>query len=149
MFGALAVAAALAIGIVAVSLGQRSGRLVLGDLDFGSLRTDSMAAEITENGPILWPDVGSGDRDIWLQHIGDDPAVGWAAFDARPVGAARECNTRWNAAAGVFEDGCDPTVTYPADGAGLPQIPVYLNGRELIVDINRVRSPDEFGGYAP
>lgn len=145
----LAVVAALIIGVVAVSLGQQSGRLILGDIDFRSLDTDNMAAEISENGPILWPDVGSGSRDIWLQHLGDDPATGWTAFDARPAGSARECNVIWSSDSGSFSSGCDEGLTYPADGTGLPPIAVYLNGRELIIDINNVRSADEFGGYSP
>ena len=148
LLGALAVAAALVIGIAAVAIGQNSGRLVLGDVDFRRLDTDNIAAEIAENGPILWPDVGSGNRDIWLQHLGPSPATGWSAFDARPVGNPRECNVVWAADDQQFVDPCDQTV-YPADGEGLPPIPVFLDGRDLVIDINRLRSPADFAGYQP
>lgn len=147
--GGLAVVVALVIGVAAVALGQRSNRLVLGDLDFRSLDTDNMASEIAENGPILWPDVASGNRDIWLQHLGDDRGVGWSAFEARPSGEPRECNVVWDASTAEFVDPCADGVRYPADGEGLPSIPVYLDGRELIIDINGVRDPDDFRGYLP
>jgi hypothetical protein len=124
--GGLAVLAAIVIGVVAIELGTRSNTLILGDQDFGSSNADNMAEEIAENGPILWPDIASGTRDIWLQHIGDDPATGWTAFDARP------------------RDGS----VYPETGEGLPTIPVYIDGRSLIIDINGVHGSDDFSGYA-
>lgn len=139
MIGGIAVVAALLIGLVAVRLGQQSGRLVLGDVDFSSLRADNMAEEIAENGPILWPDVGGGSRDIWLQHLGDDIDTGWTAFDARAVGEPRECNVRWQASDQTFVDPCTGQ-SYPANGHGLPPIPVFVEGLELIIDINNIRS---------
>lgn len=145
--GVLAVVAALVIGVIAVNAGRQTQRLVLGDLDFRALNTDNMAAEIKENGPILWPDVAGRTRDVWLQHLGDDPARGWTAFDARQAGDPRECNVVWAADANEFHDPCTDTV-YLQDGAGLPQIPVYLDGGELIVDLNGVRQPEEFSGYS-
>ncbi len=148
VLGGIAVAVAVVIGVAAIALGSRSNRLVLGDLDFRSLDTDNMAEEISENGPILWPDVASGSRDIWLQHLGDDNGRGWSAFDARLPGSPRECNVVWDGEEDRFVDPCDDT-TYLADGTGLPQIPVYLDGGELIIDINGVRDPSEFAGYLP
>ncbi|MGI9606776.1 MAG: hypothetical protein ACR2P0_11620, partial [Acidimicrobiales bacterium] len=139
----------LVLGIVTIVFAQRSSRLVLGDLDFRALQTDNMASEIAENGPILWPDVAGGNRDLWLQHLGADPAAGWTAFDARQSGTPRQCNVRWEDADQQFVDPCKEGVAYPADGAGLPPIPVYLDGRELIIDINGVRDPADFAGYTP
>jgi len=147
VIGGIAVASALLIGVIAVNVGRQSGRLVLGDLDFRALNTDNMAAEIKENGPILWPDVASGSRDLWLQHLGDDPARGWTAFDARQAGDPRECNVVWEVDAKEFRDPCSDA-TYLQDGTGLPQIPVYFDGPELIVDINGVRRAEEFSGYS-
>jgi hypothetical protein len=145
--GGLAVLAAIVIGVVAIELGTRSNTLILGDQDFGSSNADNMAEEIAENGPILWPDIASGTRDIWLQHIGDDPATGWTAFDARPPGTARDCAVQWSAATRDFTDPCDGSV-YPETGEGLPTIPVYIDGRSLIIDINGVHGSDDFSGYA-
>lgn len=146
ILGGVAVVAALVIGLIAVNLGQQSGRLVLGDVDFSSLNTDNMAEEIADDGPILWPDIGTGSRDIWLQHLGDDPSDGWYAFDARDVGVSRECNVVWDADDDEFENPCT-NERYPANGDGLPQIPVFLDQRRLIIDINGLRTADEFVGY--
>ncbi len=147
IFGGVAVVAAVIIGIVAIQLGTRTNTLILGDTDFGSLSADNMAAEIAENGPILWPDIASGNRDIWLQHTGDTPGDGWVAFDARVPGAGRECNVTWNVAERTFADPCDGT-TYDEVGNGLPQIPVYIDQRTLIIDLNGIRDPEEFSGYS-
>lgn len=147
IFGGVAVVAAIVIGIVAVQLGTQSNRLVLGDTDFGSLSADNMAAEIAENGPILWPDIASGNRDIWLQHTGATPGEGWTAFDARRPGAGRECNVTWNVAERNFTDPCDGTV-YDESGEGLPQIPVFIDLRTLIVDLNGIRDAEDFSGYS-
>lgn len=146
LFGGLAVVAALVLGFVAIQLGQSSNRLVLGDTEFGSINAINIANEIGENGPILWPDVGSGDRDIWLQHLGDSPADGWTAFDARLVGTGRECNVTWGVTDGVFTDPCTGN-TFPADGEGLPQIPVFIDERTLVVDINGIHEASDFAGY--
>ena len=146
LFGGLAVLAALAIGFIAIQLGGSTNRLVLGDTEFGSINADNIAAEIAENGPILWPDVGNGDRDIWLQHSGESPADGWTAFDARNAGVGRECNVMWSATNREFADPCTGTV-FPSTGEGLPQIPVFIDVRELVIDINGIHSAEDFEGY--
>lgn len=145
--GGIAVVAAIAIGVIAVELGTRSNTLVLGDTNFGSINADNMADEIAENGPILWPDIASGNRDIWLQHLGDDAGTGWVAFDARRPGTPRDCAVQWSASERTFTDPCDSTV-YPADGEGLPPIPVFIDGRTLVIDINGVHNADDFAGYS-
>ena len=145
ILGGVAVVAALVIGLIAVKPRPTSGRLVLGDVDFSSLNTDNMAAEIDDGGPILWPDIGTGSRDIWLQHLGDDPGSGWTpsmrASSAYPANA-----TCLGPSTNEFENPCTGD-RYPADGAGLPQIPVFLDQRRLIIDINGLRTADEFVGY--
>lgn len=137
--GIVLVVVAFGVALIALVAGQRSGRLVLGDLDFRALDAANMAAAIEEDGPILWPDVASGSRDIWLQHLGADIDDGWSAFEARQPGSPRECNVVWEAASSTFADPCDDTVSFPADGAGLPQIAVFLDGAQLIIDINAIR----------
>jgi hypothetical protein len=146
IFGGLAVVAAIVIGIVAITLGTRSNTLILGDTVFGSINADNMADEIEENGPILWPDIASGDRDIWLQHVGDDPGEGWTAFDARLPGQSRECAVQWSIASRTFTSPCDGTV-YVESGEGLPPIPVYVDARTLVIDINGIHAPEDFQGY--
>ena len=141
--GAAAVVVALVIGFAAISLAQQSNRLVLGDIDFRSLDAQSMSDEIAENGPILWPDIASGSRDVWLQHIGDDIESGWFAFDARQPGEARECNAVWDPTDRDFDSPCTDE-SYSETGEGLPAIAVFLDGPELIIDINGVRTAEDF-----
>ena len=146
IFGGLAVVTAIILGIVAVQLGSQSNRLVLGDPNFGSISADGMAATIAENGPVLWPDIASGNRDIWLQHIGDTPGEGWTAFDARLPGTGRACNVTWSVTDQTFSDPCTGDI-FPASGEGLPQIPVFIDQRTLVIDINGVHDASEFAGY--
>lgn len=146
IFGGIAVLAAIVIGFFAIRLGQQSNTLVLGDQNFGSLNIFSIADNIDRDGPILWPDIASGDRDIWLTHVGDEPGEGWFAFDAREAGAGRECNVTWSVADQIFTDPCTDE-TFPENGEGLPQIEVFINGIELIIDINGIHTEEDFPGF--
>lgn len=140
----LALVVALTVGIAAIVVAQNSGEIEvrLGDDTFRSLDAEAMAAEIAENGPILFPDVAGGSRDIFLQHLGVDADTGWYAFEARVLGADRSCNVAWIASDASFDDPCLSGTTYPADGTGLDQIPVYVEEGDVIVDLNRVRDAD-------
>ncbi len=146
IFGGIAVLAAIVIGFFAVRLGQQSNTLVLGDPNFGQINVFRMAESIDDDGPVLWPDIASNTRDIWLQHIGDDVGEGWVAFDARLPGAGRECNVEWSVANQTFTDPCTGEV-FPADGEGLPQIPVFIDETILVIDINGIHSDDDFVGF--
>ncbi len=146
IFGGIAVLAAIVIGFFAIRLGQQSNTLVLGDQNFSSLNIFNISDSIDRDGPILWPDIASGDRDIWLNHIGDDLSVGWFAFDARDPGVGRECNVTWSVADQNFADPCTGD-TFPQDGEGLPQIPVFIDETELIIDINGIHTEEDFVGF--
>lgn len=147
LFGGLAVVVAIVIGFVAITLGSRTNRLVLGDTNFGSINVVEMAETIRENGPVLWPDISNGNRDIWLQHTGDSPGEGWTAFDARLAGSGRECNVTWSITDRTFTDPCS-SETFPQDGDGLPEIPVFIDEFELIIDINGIHESADFSGFA-
>lgn len=146
IFGGIAVLAAIVIGFFAIRLGQQSNTLVLGDPNFGQIEAVRMSQSIANDGPVLWPDIASGTRDIWLQHLGDDPGEGWFAFDARVPGAGRECNTTWSIADRTFTDPCTGTI-FPETGEGLPQIEVFIDETTLVIDINDVHTEDEFVGF--
>ncbi len=91
---------------------------------------------IAESGPFLFSDVANGQRDIYVQHVGEDPVKGWSAFDAHRPGQSRDCTLTWNNTTKVFTDPCDQS-TVPADGAGLPRYPVTVNADDqLSVDLN-------------
>ena len=116
----------------------------------GARLAQGAAAQIDEGGPILYADAAGGDRDIVLQHLGDDPDSGWLAFAARPGGVSRECSIQWQAGPsgdpsdGVFllldgsgdeTQACDGR-EFPADGEGLAQYPVTVADNRLDVDLN-------------
>jgi hypothetical protein len=138
---ALALVAAFAVAVLA---NRGSVDVKLGDDTFAGQDAEGAAERIAESGPILFPDAGGGERDIYLQHLGDDPDQGWLAFAARPPQTPRECTLRWEADDEVFRlldpDGevrgpCDGQ-EFPADGEGLTQYPVRVRNGELDVDIN-------------
>jgi hypothetical protein len=148
---ALAVAAAgvvVAIG-VAAALALLANRgtvdVRLGSDTFAEHDAEDAARDIAENGPILYPDTAGGDRDIYLQHFGDDPDEGWIAFAARPPGVSRACTLQWRAddevfrlvdSAGKVSSQCDGR-EFPADGEGLPTYPVTVDtDGNLDIDLN-------------
>jgi hypothetical protein len=95
------------------------------------------AESIATDGPFLFSDVANGQRDIYVQHLGDDPLTGWSAFDARRPGTTRDCTLQWDRSASRFVDPCTADTTIPANGEGLPSYPVEVNGDEtVIVDLN-------------
>ena len=99
------------------------------------------AESVATNGPFLFSDVANGQRDIYVQHIGDDPLTGWLAFDARLPGAVRDCSLEWKAERNEFVDRCSGQIV-PANGDGLPTYPVEVNQDEtVIVDLNAATRP--------
>lgn len=148
---ALAVAAVgvvVAIGVaaaLAVLANRGKVDVRLGSDTFAEHDAEDAATDIAESGPILYPDTAGGDRDIYLQHFGDDPNEGWIAFAARPPGVSRACTLRWNGDDQVFRlldaseevrGECDGR-EFPADGGGLPMYPVTVDADGNVdVDLN-------------
>lgn len=138
------VALALAFGVAQLA-SQGRVDVRLGSDTFADQRAEDAAEEIAERGPIVYADAAGSDRDIVLQHLGDDPEEGWVALAARPPGVARECTIqsrdrdepfRLLDPSGEVSDACDGR-EFPPDGAGLPSYPVTVDedGR-LDVDLN-------------
>jgi hypothetical protein len=138
----------LALGIaflVARAASQGDVDVRLGSDTFSQQDAEEIAEEIAERGPILYADTAGGDRDIYLQHVGDDPESGWIAIAARPPGVSRACSIRWDPDEDVFRlldsdgqvtDECDGR-EFPADGEGLPMYPVTVDSDgNLDVDLN-------------
>lgn len=151
---ALAVAAAgvvvaLAVAFFVAQLASQ-GRVDvrLGSDTFADQDAEDAAELIAEDGPILYADAAGRDRDIVLQHLGDDPDEGWIALAARPPGVARACTIqsrdrdapfRLLDPAGEVTDECDGR-EFPPDGAGLPSYPVTVgDDGKLDVDLNAER----------
>src|SRR5690606_24760944 len=112
--------AVLFIGLwfVTLAIGDRnSPDLRLGDQTFNAGNAEKLARGIAADGPRLYGDVsGRKDRDMILQHIGDDPEEGWSAFLAAPIDKARDCTWEWQPDEDLFRAKCDPNLTAPADG---------------------------------
>jgi len=105
----------------------------LGDDTFEAGSIENMTMVIRRDGsPILYPAV-VGDRDIYLQHLGEDPEVGWSAFDARQPGAPRSCTLEWQPG-GFFTDPCEAGVSFDAEGTGLPHYDIRIEDGMLFID---------------
>ncbi len=140
----IGIALVLVLFVVAIPSLTESGKVEvkLGSDTYSPGSATSKAATIARDGPILLPDVsGRNERDVYLQHLGDDPTTRWYAFDARRPGQPRDCSLQWDASAQQFRDPCDGTIV-AADGAGLIayQVTVTDDG-QLVVDLNAGDGP--------
>lgn len=143
----LGIVLVLVLFVVAIPSLTESGtvEVKLGSDTYDAGSASSRARNIAEGGPLLFSDVSSGRRDIFLQHIGDDDTTGWLAFDARRPGQGRDCTLLWQAASNDFRDPCDGTIV-PADGTGLIDYPVTITDKgKVVIDLN----PDPDGGSQP
>jgi hypothetical protein len=135
----LGIVLVLVVFVVAVPSLTESGKVEvkLGSDTYSPGSAEAKAKTIDRDGPILLPDVsGRNERDIFLQHLGDDPTTGWYAFDARRPGQSRSCSLEWQSATREFRDPCDSTIV-SADGAGLIAYTVTVDdGGNLVVDLN-------------
>ncbi len=99
-------------------------------------QVEELAESVADTGPILWPDVASRDRDIYINHLSPEDDEGWVAFAARPADATRDCTLVWNEDNDLFDNPCGGE-TFPADGEGLQQFPVLVDqDGKLTVDLN-------------
>ena len=138
LVGVTGVVIAVLLAIAVLWLADSGGNVEvnLGDSDFRDLDAGRISAEIADGGPILFSDVAGGDRDLILQHLGDDPTIGWLAFEARRPGDARDCFFEWQVDTETFVNTCDETDVVDASGTGLNQYPVRVENGEVRVDIN-------------
>ena len=134
---ALGIVLVLLLFVVAIPSLTESGKVKvkLGSDTYDAGSASARAQNIADGGPLLFSDVSSGKRDIFLQHIGDDVTTGWYAFDARRPGQARNCTLTWQPSLSNFRDPCDGT-TIADSGTGLLAYPVTIsdNGK-VIVDL--------------
>ncbi len=115
--------------------------LNLGDRFFDAGFIGRQSEEIAARGPLLYSDVGGGQRDLFIQHIGDDPEVGWLAFSARRVGDPRDCSAVWDPERRVFDlvsstDRVCDQVTFSELGCGLFRYPVEVIDGKVTVFLN-------------
>lgn len=134
---ALVVAIAGTLGMVAIGfLIIRSGDLfpssesgsLLGAGGEFTFEAEPIAATIADTGPVTFPDLAGRDRDLVVQHLGDDLSTGWSAFGSRPLSADRSCNAAWDPTERVFFDSCSDATwdeVGQANEPGTPDLPSY------------------------
>jgi hypothetical protein len=144
LVGITGVVIALLLGAMVVWVARSSDtvQVQLGDTRFDAGFTGRISEEIAARGPILYPDAGSrGQRDLYVQHIGDDPTVGWLAFSVRRPADPRDCSAVWNPDRRTFtltsstDRACD-NVTFNELGCGLVRFPVGVVDDKVIVFLN-------------
>jgi hypothetical protein len=139
LVGVAGVVAGLGLVVLMVNLASRgteSFEVRLGDDRFAAGSVTNQAASVERGGPLLYPDVAGGSRDLIVNHVGAEPDEGWHAFSAQPIGKPRDCFLQWQADEGEFVD-CEGD-RYPADGdhPDLTRYPVAIEDGNLFVDIN-------------
>lgn len=126
--GLVAVAVGIALVVIVTRLANSGDVEVrLGDEEFNAGYAEDIVGSVNSGGPILFPDVAGGTRDILLNHIGEDVRRGWTAFDARRPGAARDCVLVWNPTTQWFSDPCEEGIEIPADGGNLTVYPTRVD----------------------
>lgn len=134
----VAVVAGLGVGWLVLQLASSGNTDVrLGDDEFNAGYTEVLARAIDEGDgqPLIFNDVSGGDRDIYVQHLGDAQDEGWTAFETRIPGD-EECFAEWDSDTAEFHSTCDDGETFPADGTGLTQYPAEVTADErLVIDL--------------
>ena len=112
---ALIVAVAAAWGVITLaSGGDGPVKVRLGDDVFYAGQAQRIAAQVAQEGPVLFSDVsGRGQlQPIFVNHFGDDATIRWVPMSAVAPGAAEGCFLVWNAERNLFEERANQ------DGAG-------------------------------
>lgn len=143
--GTFVIGALFVVGLFVFSVGKasESGKFEvnLGSDTFDAGNNQLRADSIASDGPFLFSDVAGGQRDIFLQHEGNDPNKGWLAFDARRPGEGRNCQLVWEKAERRFRDSCDGTFV-AANGEGLPHYAVEVTDKgNVVIRLNPDRRP--------
>jgi hypothetical protein len=118
-------------GMILFSLLASDGtvEVQLGDEEYRA----GQAQQIADSVPFIVADPIGGGRDIYVQHLGDDPDEGWLAFSARAPGQDdRACSLRWTG--DEFEDPCSDE-TFPPDGEGLTSYAAEVRDGEVFIDL--------------
>jgi hypothetical protein len=97
----------------------------------------SLATQVKEGGPLLFPDLKSpeGTRSTVLDHEGDDPALGWQVYMGYPADRDAACLVTQVQRTRTFTD-CDGR-TLEVDDLALPDSirPVVENRSTLFIDL--------------
>ena len=132
--------------LVALAASRGDVEINLGDDRYNAGQVESIAEDIADHDglPLLYQDLVGGDRNIYVQHRGDDPKVGWVAFGAFDPDDP-SCAVQIDRDAKTLVNACDEDVTYPLDGTGLRYYPTQVEGNRLYVDINELSTTTTSG----
>ena len=106
----------------------------LGDPVFQVGRAERLAGEIDDDGPFLFQDplsLGRG-RNLYIQHLGNDPEAGWLAVEAR-LPDEPGCAVTWDRARRAFID-CHGA-RHRADGGDLITYRGKVTDGQVSVDL--------------
>jgi len=140
---AVAAVAIVLIAVVAVFVALAASRgdveINLGDERFNAGQTERLAEEIDDGGglPFLYQDLVGDDRNLFVQHLGDDPEEGWIAFGAFDPDDPT-CAVLIDREEKVLVNECDESITYALSGEGLRQYPTAVEGGRIYVDVNEL-----------
>ncbi|MGH9177956.1 MAG: hypothetical protein ACRD0N_05310 [Acidimicrobiales bacterium] len=138
---AVLVSAALMWSVVRFA-SENPDKANLGDPVFQVGRAERLAEEIDDRGPFLFQDplARGGGRNLYVQHLGDDPDEGWLAVEARRPDRPA-CVVEWDLEAETFVD-CDGD-RFPADGEGLTTYHGTVEGGQVSIDLRTASAEDE------
>jgi len=121
------------VWLTAATIGSDRATTNLGDARFEDVRADRVVSDVADGGPVFYPDLTDGRRDIWITHVGEDPLRGFIVLSAR---APSGCLVQWEPASTEFFDICDESIRFPSDGGDLERYPVEVEDGKLIIDLN-------------
>src|SRR5438270_2000376 len=133
-FGIAILAGVLLLVFIVRTASKPGSKVRLGSNLYQVGPTRNLAETISKDGPVLNQALTKGGPDIYIQHLGNDPEIGWRVFEAQVPGSGRQCTLQWQAAAQQFLDPCTKK-TYPADGTGLKGYTTVVAGGRLAIDL--------------
>lgn len=125
---------ALLVWSVVKFASQNPEKANLGDPVFNVGIANRLSEEIDDRGPFLFQDplsLGRG-RNLYIQHLGDDPDTGWSAIEAR-LPDDEACAVIWDRERETFVD-CRKELHAP-DGDGLVTYPGVVENGQVRVDL--------------
>jgi hypothetical protein len=124
-------------GVAAFISGNPSDTIRVGTSIFEVGPVKSLATQVDEGGPLLFPDLKSpeGTRSIILDHTGDDPTLGWQVYMGYPADRDSTCLVTQVRDTRTFID-CESR-SLGVDDLALPEgiRPVVENRTTLFIDL--------------
>jgi hypothetical protein len=103
------------------------------DREFRMPDAAGKAAEVAQDGPLLFQDPATFNRPIFVQHLGEDPVTGWSAFDAVAPDCRRSLD--WQADRKVFVDPCSNR-ELDAEGGDQFHYETKVQADAVLIDLN-------------